>query len=208
MAKINGFGQVFAKFVQSLVWPTKVYGAENFDKFKGGIIISNHYASTPDGAIIFNHFFKKYFNALVKEEAFESKIGNWFLSSVGCIPVKRGAADIVAYKKVMKVLKSGENILIFPEGTRNKAGTQIMAPFKEGTAVFAMRSHVQILPTMYFRMHKAFHRNILIVGEPIDLDALGYTRNQDKEATAYLYQVMSNLRENVNKIAKEKKLCK
>lgn len=106
MAKIGKFAQITARVLQRIIWPTKIYGAENFEKFSGGIIISNHYASAADGSIIFNAFFKNYFNALVKEEAFKTKIGNWFLTGVGCIPVKRGEADIDAYKKVMTVLKT------------------------------------------------------------------------------------------------------
>ena len=186
MAKIGKIGQLIAKCIQKTVWPTKVIGAENFEKFKGGIIISNHYASTPDGAIIFNDFFKTYFNALVKEEAFRSKIGNWFLRGVGCIPVKRGEADIDAYKAVMSVLKSGENILIFPEGTRNKSGSQTMNTFKEGVAVFAMRAKVQVQPML----------------------AEGFDRNQDKEATQFLYDKMCALRLIANQAARENGLCK
>ncbi|MGN0790387.1 MAG: lysophospholipid acyltransferase family protein [Christensenellales bacterium] len=208
MAKIGKIGQLIAKCIQKTVWPTKVIGAENFEKFKGGIIISNHYASTPDGAIIFNDFFKTYFNALVKEEAFRSKIGNWFLRGVGCIPVKRGEADIDAYKAVMSVLKSGENILIFPEGTRNKTGSQTMNTFKEGVAVFAMRAKVQVQPMLYYRMHKPFHKNLLVVGEPIDLLAEGFDRKQDKEATQFLYDKMCELRLIANEAAKENGLCK
>ena len=77
MAKIGKFAQITARVLQRIIWPTKIYGAENFEKFSGGIIISNHYASAADGSIIFNAFFKNYFNALVKEEAFKTKIGNW-----------------------------------------------------------------------------------------------------------------------------------
>lgn len=206
MAKIGKFAQITAKVLQRIIWPTKIYGAENFEKFSGGIIISNHYASAADGSIIFNAFFKNYFNALVKEEAFKTKIGNWFLTGVGCIPVKRGEADIDAYKKVVTVLKKGENILIFPEGTRNKAGTDVMAPFKKGVSVFAMRTKVEILPTLYFRMHRPFRKNILVVGEPIDLLKEGFDRKQDAEATDFLYEKMQALRVKANEIAKERGL--
>lgn len=206
MAKIGKISQLIAKVLQKTMWPTKVYGAENYDKFKGGIIISNHYASSADGSIIFNAFLKDYANVLVKEEAFKSKIGNWFLTSIGCIPVKRGEADIDAFKKVMAVLNSGENILIFPEGTRNKAGTEVMAPFKKGVAVFAMRAKVEVLPMLYFRMHKLFRRNILVVGEPIDLLAEGFDRKHEAEATEFLYKKMQELRVKANEIAKSRGL--
>ena len=45
MAKIGKFAQITARVLQRIIWPTKIYGAENFEKFNGGIIISNHYAS-------------------------------------------------------------------------------------------------------------------------------------------------------------------
>ena len=49
MAKIGKFAQITARVLQRIIWPTKIYGAENFEKFSGGIIISNHYASAADG---------------------------------------------------------------------------------------------------------------------------------------------------------------
>lgn len=58
MAKIGKFAQITARVLQKIIWPTKIYGAENFEKFSGGIIISNHYASAADGSIIFNAFSK------------------------------------------------------------------------------------------------------------------------------------------------------
>lgn len=207
MAKVNCLARLFAQTAQKILYPTRIVGAENFKDFTGGIIISNHYVSTPDGVIIFNNFFKTYFNSLVKEESFKTKIGNWFLTGIGCIPVKRGKPDIDAYKKVMHVLRSGENILIFPEGTRNRGDDKVLGPFKNGTAVFAMRAHCEILPMMYYRRHRVFHRNILLVGKPVNLEKLGFTRTEDERATEYLYETMLSLREEVNRIAGEKKLC-
>ena len=40
MAKIGKFAQITARVLQRIIWPTKIYGAENFEKFSGGIILS------------------------------------------------------------------------------------------------------------------------------------------------------------------------
>jgi 1-acyl-sn-glycerol-3-phosphate acyltransferase len=188
--------------LQKLLWKTKIIGKENVDKAltDGGIIICNHYA-TPDSIIIGTTFFKKDFHALVKEESFKKGFADKFLRSIGGIPVKRGEADIDAYKAVIRVLNDNKRLLIFPEGTRNKAGTKELAPFKNGVALFSIRSGKPIVPMLYWRMHKLFHKNYLIIGEAIDLKAEGFDRSTLNEATEFIRQRMLDLRAQVDEIA-------
>ena len=55
-------------------------------------------------------------------------------------------------------------------------------------------------------MHRPFRKNILVVGEPIDLLKEGFDRKQDAEATEFLYEKMQALRLKANEIAKERGL--
>lgn len=89
---------------------------------------------------------------------------------MGAIPVRRGEADIESVKQVLKVLKDGKQLLIFPEGTRNKEDTQEMAEFKTGTARFAIKTKVPVVPMIYYHSPKAFRKNWLYVGEPFTLE--------------------------------------
>lgn len=179
-----------------LLYPTKIINPENYYKNKDGqIIICNHYA-TPDTFIIANKFFKTEMNVIAKAEAFKTKLGNKFLCNMGAIPVHRGEPDIKAVKAVMRVLKSNKNFLIFPEGTRNKSGSKELAPFKQGVARFAIKAKKEIVPMMYYRMHKPFRKNWLYVGEPINLEKYYNVKNPEayKEATELIQSKMNEVR--------------
>ena len=180
-----------------ITWPTKVVGKERFDAMGGGIVICNHYA-IPDTLIPVASLYKKELHVLAKAEAFEvAKIADWFLRKMGAIPVHRGEPDINAVKQVLAVLKADKKLVMYPEGTRNREGTKEMLHFKQGAARFAIKAQKPILPMVYYRMHKAYRKNWLYIGEPIYLDEFyGSRRPEDFErATEVVYEAMQKTRE-------------
>ncbi len=191
------------------LYPTEIVHAENFPKEESCITICNHYA-TPDTFIIAQKFMPNELHVLAKAEAFDSKIGNKFLKGMGAIPVHRGEGDVSAVKSVMKVLKANKTILIFPEGTRNKAGTKTMAPLKQGVARFAIKSNKKVVPMMYYRMHKVFRKNWLMVGEPIAFDNFKNMKNHDdyQRATDFLTEKMAELRTQLDAYVEDGKKVK
>jgi 1-acyl-sn-glycerol-3-phosphate acyltransferase len=60
-----------------------------------------------------------------KAELFENPALNWFFRKTGGFPVHRGESDITAVKTAIQVLKSGDNLLIFPEGTVIRDGIRM-----------------------------------------------------------------------------------
>ena len=202
------FLRVILRPVQMLVWPTKVIGAENAKKVKGALFTCNHY-SKMDSMIPYFVLFKKEAHALAKYELFTNPVAGWFLHKMGAIP--RGEADIESVKQVLRVLKDGKQLLIFPEGTRNKEGTQHMAEFKTGTARFAIKSKVPIVPMIYYQSPKAFRKNWLYVGEPFTLEQFYGARTIDENhaATEVIKEKMDETRrlcnEYVEKVTKGKK---
>ena len=193
-----------------LVWPTKVIGAENVKKVKGALFTCNHY-SKMDSMIPYFVLFKKEAHALAKYELFTNPVAGWFLHKMGAIPVRRGEADIESVKQVLRVLKDGKQLLIFPEGTRNKEGTQQMAEFKTGTARFAIKAKVPIVPMIYYQSPKAFRKNWLYVGEPFTLEEYYGARTIDENhaATQVIKEKMDETRrlcnEYVESVTKKKK---
>ena len=204
------FLRVILRPIQMLVWPTKVVGAENAKKVKGALFTCNHY-SKMDSMIPYFVLFKKEAHALAKYELFINPIAGWFLHKMGAIPVRRGEADIESVKQVLRVLKDGKQLLIFPEGTRNKQGTQHMAEFKTGTARFAIKSKVPIVPMIYYQSPKAFRKNWLYVGEPFTLEQFYGARTIDENhaATEVIKEKMDETRrlcnEYVESVKKGKK---
>ena len=57
---------------------------------------------------------------MAKKEWFSTKFKAAFFTEFGAIPVDREKPDFASIKKCLTVLKDGSNLLVFPEGTRNK----------------------------------------------------------------------------------------
>ena len=169
----------------ALIHPTKVFNKEKFYS-ESAIVCCNHYASS-DVIIVAEKLFKKEINCLAKAELFKGKFSSWFLTKLGAIKVNRGTPEVSVHKEILRRLKNGKQILIFPEGTRNRAGTHEMAEFRSGAGVYAMKAKVPIVPLMFHHQSKPFRRNYLIVGDPIDLSEFyGKNMHDVKDAVAAL----------------------
>ena len=84
------------------------------------------------------------------------------------IPVTRGATDMGAMRACMQVLKNGQVLGIFPEGTRHQP--ELMQTVESGTAMIALRTGVPIIPVYISGRIRPFHKVRLRVGEPMQID--------------------------------------
>jgi|GEM_PF-946 len=201
----------FLRFIlrplQMILWPTKVINKENAFKIEGGgLYLCNHY-STFDSLIPIFVMFKKEAHILAKYELFTSRFGGWILHKLGAIPVRRGEADTDAVKAVLKVLKDDKKLLMYPEGTRNREGTQEMAELKTGAARFAIKMKKPIVPMVYYKPTKTCHKNYLYVGEPFTLEEFyGSKSNEDfHAATQIIKKHFDDARAGVNEYVENRK---
>lgn len=79
-----------------------------------------------------------------KESLWNSKLLGRFITSLGAYPVNRGAPDREALRLTLAVLKKGEPLVLFPEGTRRR-GPKV-DHLAEGAAYVASRASVPIVP--------------------------------------------------------------
>ena len=136
----------WAKFGFYLTLSRIEFQNEQYFSIKDPIIIITNHRSFID-ILLGPGFFKKNFIFLSKKEVFSIPLLGHAMKKAGFIPVDRssprkGAQSVL---KMINEIKSGKNILIYPEGTRNYKTNQ-MLPLKAGVMTVAMKSKATILP--------------------------------------------------------------
>ena len=79
-----------------------------------------------------------------KDSLWNTRFFGALFSALGAFPVHRGSADREALRRCIEVLKGGEPLVIFPEGTRQSG--PVVQPLFEGAAYVAARAGVPIVP--------------------------------------------------------------
>src|ERR1700727_1697636 len=59
---------------------------------------------------------------LGRKSLFKPPFLSWFLPVCNVLPIDREGHDIGALRKIIRMLQSGESIVLFPEGTRSPDG--------------------------------------------------------------------------------------
>ncbi len=87
---------------------------------------------------------KRHIRSLAKDSMFKSKLAAWFSAAIGAVPVRRGQADRQSLRAVEQLLRDGQAVLVFPEGTR-QAGSQVATVF-DGCAYLSGKCSAPVVP--------------------------------------------------------------
>lgn len=120
----------------------KYIDAENIPK-KGGFILASNHVSYYDPFAVGTPVVNKV-HFMAKKELFEEPLMGWVITKLGAFPVDREKSDLRAIKTALEILKSGEVVGIFPEGTRSKDGEVHDA--QRGTATISIMAKVPVVP--------------------------------------------------------------
>lgn len=171
----------------TLFYPMKVFGKENIPK-GGAVLVCNHFRAI-DPAFIAKVYGKD-ISFLAKKELFKNAFMRKCLKSYGAISVDRESPDLKTMMSILKILKDGHKLMIFPEGTRNKSGTNELQPLKPGSAMFAAKAQCPIVPIMFYKKPRAFKKTYIIIGKPFELTEF-YGKKLTQEDIAEMENVVS-----------------
>ncbi len=146
--------------------PCKVYGKENIVKHNT-VYMCNHQSIT-DMVILLAHL-PANTHFIAKKEIFKNKFFSWVLKEVRVFPVDRGTADLKAIKYACNLLKEGDNLMIFPQGTRTDSPYIKAEQMHSGTGMFALKNQSTVIPMMFKEKPAFFKKNTLYIGKPLDL---------------------------------------
>jgi len=110
------------------------------------------------------------------------------------IPVERDGNDMSALREVIKKVKEGNGIVLFPEGTRSKDGNLQKA--KAGIGLVIAKTGAPVLPMRIFGAYEAFPKNskrmrftkiTVVIGDPIY-----FTKEEISNSSRETYQKLSD----------------
>lgn len=148
------------------VYRMKIMGVENIPKEGAYIFCGNHKSYMDPPAIAVTNRRKMSF--LAKEELKKNPLFAFLGWAFECIWVKRDSKDIGPLKQSIAVLKTGDCLGIFPEGTRNGMEKN-NGELKNGAAYLALKMKAPIIPVGIIGEAKPFTKNAVIYGKPIDI---------------------------------------
>ncbi|WP_142413208.1 lysophospholipid acyltransferase family protein [Hathewaya massiliensis] len=122
----------------------KVKGVNNLKEIKTPTIFIANHLSNSDGLVLGKILkdFDPTFVAGIKLS--KNPTTNLAVGIYKTAPIKPNTADKEGLKNIMELIKKGENIIIFPEGTRSREGKMIEA--KKGILLIAKLTKAPIVP--------------------------------------------------------------
>ncbi len=149
------------------IFRVKVKGRENIPA-EGAVIVAPNHRSNWDPPLVGVAFNTRLVHYMAKEELFRNPVVSAVFTFLGSFPVKRNSADRAALRQALKLLKGGELLGIFPEGTRIH-GTAL-GKFHPGMSSLALMTGTPILPVAVIGTECLPRKKgpiVIAIGEPI-----------------------------------------
>ncbi len=138
-----------------LCFRLKTVGRENLPKEGGLMLVSNH-ASNLDPPIVGCALPRDIYTLAKAELARIPIFGPFLVHACYAIPLRRKGVDREAMKKCVKLMKSGEIVSMFPEGTRTRDGE--LQRGKPGAAMIALQGGAPCVPAYIDGSFRAWPR--------------------------------------------------
>jgi len=138
----------------------------------GATLVASNHASFLDPPMV-GIAYRSAIYYLARKTLFRGFFG-WLYRNWNSIPVDQERADFTSLKTIIKLLKKGERVVVFPEGQRSWDGTLLEG--QPGVGLVIAKAGVPVQPVRLFGTFEALGRGIhwprvvritLVVGEPI-----------------------------------------
>jgi 1-acyl-sn-glycerol-3-phosphate acyltransferase len=136
------FCRAIARLGVTFLFDLKVYGRENVPKTGGVLLLPNHQSYLDP--VLVGVYLRRPMSYLARHGLFENPRFAWLIRRLRAFPVRQGAGDIGAVKEMVRRLKEGHAISMWPEGSRTADGK--IGPIEPGAALVIRRAGVPAVP--------------------------------------------------------------
>ena len=155
------------RFIAGICCRLQTVGRENIPE-GGALLCANHSHWCDPFQMAFALTKKVHLHLVAKKELFHNKLLNYIIRKIGSFPVDRSSADITAVRTVVRYLKGGSKVGIFPEGTRTMEDGAVEA--KVGAVRMAEMAGVPVVPVYIPRKKRLFGRITVVIGKPFHVN--------------------------------------
>ncbi len=168
-------GHTLARLIGRVFFHLRILHRERMIETGPVILAMNHqsYLDPPFAGIAT----KRAIYFLTRHTLLDVPVLRWLLPKLNVIPVNQEGNDRGALKALIRVLRAGEGVLIFPEGARSLDGNlQAASP---GLGLIIAKTLAPVVPMRIFGAQNAWPRDgrlrlhpiTLVIGEPIYFSA-------------------------------------
>ncbi|NEW06102.1 1-acyl-sn-glycerol-3-phosphate acyltransferase [Paenibacillus sp. SYP-B3998] len=168
-------GRAMFRIIFTFFFRLRAIGIENVPK-DGAVVLCGNHTSLWDPPMLGTPL-KRMVHFMAKAELFDIPILGSIIAKVGAFPVKRGGVSRESIRLAIQLLKDGNMMGVFPEGTRSNAGGM----GKKGAASLALKSGAAVVPVAIIGNYSLFRRMTIVYGKPLDLSAFAGGSSEDLE---------------------------
>ncbi|CAG7641404.1 lysophospholipid acyltransferase family protein [Paenibacillus allorhizosphaerae] len=158
-----------------LLFRLKAVGKENVPA-EGAVVLCCNHISNFDPPVLGTPL-KRKVHYMAKAELFELPVLSYVLPRICAFPVKRGGVSKESIRLSIQLLKDGEMLGIFPEGSRSNAGGM----GKKGAASLALKSGATVVPAAIVGNYKLFRQMKVVYGPPVDISEFAESGSEGLE---------------------------
>ena len=154
MTPLYWIGYTLCNLVGKVAFDFKVYGRENLIEEGAAILASNHqsYLDPPCiGMACRNDIYY-----LARNTLYQRPLIGPLLKRLNTVPVDRDRGDVSSIKAIIRLLRSGHRVIIFPEGTRSSDGK--LQPARAGLGMIIAKTLAPVVPVRVFGSYEALPR--------------------------------------------------
>jgi 1-acyl-sn-glycerol-3-phosphate acyltransferase len=134
------FGRPFFHALVRAFTPLRVYGRDRIPAHGPLVLCFNHFSWLDPWAL--GSVVPRTVYYVAKQEAHDHRIIGPFIRFFGTTPVRRGESDREAIRLMREVVRRGDTLGMFPEGTRQEREP---GPVRSGAAMIAVQEHVPVV---------------------------------------------------------------